>query len=189
MNEKKRIILAITGASGSIFGIRTLQKLKELDIESHLIISDAAQITIQHETDWDISKIEKLASVTYNNKDIGSQIASGSFFTQGMIIAPCSIKTLSAVSNSYAGDLIHRAADVCLKEGRPLLLAVREAPLHSGHLRLMQNASDSGAIIFPPTPTFYNNPKTIDDLIDNIIGRMLLRIGIQNQNYREWTGD
>jgi 4-hydroxy-3-polyprenylbenzoate decarboxylase len=159
-----------------------------MDIESHLVISSAGRVTITKETTWKINEVLELANVTYRNHDIGAAIASGSFSTQGMVICPCSIKTLSAVANSYADDLITRAADVTLKEGRRLLLAVREAPLHAGHIRLMSQAAQAGAIIFPPVPAFYTFPKTVDDLIDNIVGRILMRLGIENEGYVQWEG-
>ena len=146
MNQSpKRVILAITGASGAILGIRTLELLKEAGVESHLIISNAAWQTITSETDWTVEAVKALASSYYDPQDIGARIASGSFVTEGMLVVPCSIKTLSGIANSYASDLVVRAADVCLKEGRKLLLAVRETPLHAGHLRLMRPATRSCA--------------------------------------------
>ena len=159
----ERIILAITGASGVIYGIRALQVLRTLpDIETHLIVSSAAKQTMAAETRWAVSEVEALAHRVYDGRDIGAALASGSFATRGMIVIPCSIKTLSAVANSYSADLIARAADVTLKEGRPLALVVRETPLHLGHLRLMTRAAEIGAIIFPPVPAFYRQPHTID---------------------------
>ena len=147
----KRIIIGISGASGAIYGIRALQILKEIpDIESHLVLSGASHLTIELETDWKVSQVRDLASASYSDNQIGARIASGSFQTDGMLIAPCSIKTLSAVANSYADNLLVRAADVQLKEGRPVVLMVRETPLHPGHLRLMALAADNGAVIFPP---------------------------------------
>ena len=137
---------------------------------------------------WKVSEVEALASVTYNPNDIGASIASGSFVTRGMAIVPCSIKTLSAVANSYSTDLMSRAADVCLKEGRPLILGVRETPLHLGHLRLMTQAAEIGAIVMPPVPAFYGKPASVDDLIDGTIGRILLRLGIDNELYTKWKG-
>lgn len=184
----KRVILAITGASGAILGIRTLELLKEMRIETHLIISRAARQTITSETDWSISDVEALANVCYDPENIGARLASGSFVTDGMLVVPCSIKSLSEIANSYTDNLVVRAADVCLKEGRKLILVVRETPLHTGHLRLMQLAADAGAIIFPPIPAFYTGPKTIDDLVTNLAGRILLRLGIENEHYRRWDG-
>jgi 4-hydroxy-3-polyprenylbenzoate decarboxylase len=186
--ESKRLVVGISGASGAILGIRLLEVLKEIEIESHLIISTAARITAQQETDWSIQNIENLASFVYDPGDTAAAIASGSFPTHGMVIIPCSIKTLSAVANSYTSDLMTRAADVSLKEGRPLVLVVREAPLHAGHLRLMQQATSAGAVIFPPLPAFYTRPKSVDDIINPIVGRVLARLGIENNLYQPWSG-
>ncbi len=184
-----RIVLGISGASGVILGIRTLEALtKNKEIEVHLIVTESAKAIIGLETDWKVADVESLADVSYIQDDIGATIASGSFTTNGMIIAPCSIKTLSAVANSYGSTLIARSADVHLKEGRPLILLVRETPLHGGHLRLMHLATQVGAVIMPPIPTFYNNPVQISDMIDGIVGRALLRLGIENQLYTEWPG-
>jgi 4-hydroxy-3-polyprenylbenzoate decarboxylase len=185
----RRLIIGITGASGVIYGIRLLQVLKHGgDIESHLVMSAAAKATIAQETEWKISDVEALASVVHNPNDIGASIASGSFVTMGMVIVPCSIKTLSAIANSYSADLMSRAADVGLKEGRPLILCVRETPLHLGHLRLMTHAAGIGATILPPIPAFYGQPTTIDDIIDGTVGRILLRLGIDNELYTKWKG-
>jgi flavin prenyltransferase len=182
----KRIILAITGASGAILGIRTLELLKGAGVETHLVISQAARQTIESETDWPVTDVEALATVNYDPRDVGARLASGSFVTDGMLIVPCSIKTLSGIANSYSDNLVVRAADVCLKEGRRLVLAVRETPLHTGHLRLMQLSAEAGAVIFPPVPAFYTGPETLDDLVTNLAGRMLLRMGIENEHYRHW---
>lgn len=185
----KKLIIGITGASGVIYGIRLLEVLKRGgEIETHLVLSAAAKATIAQETDWKISDVEALASVVHHVTEVGASIASGSFVTLGMVIAPCSIKTLSAIANSYSNDLISRAADVCLKEARPLILCVRETPFHLGHLRLMTQAAESGATILPPIPAFYGRPTSIDDIIDGTIGRILLRVGIDNELYTKWTG-
>ena len=185
----KRLIVGISGASGVIYGIRLLQVLRQGgEIETHLILSAAARATIAQETNWKVSEVEALASVVYNPNDIGASIASGSFVTLGMVILPCSIKTLSAVANCYSADLMSRAADVCLKEGRPLILGVRETPLHVGQLRLMTQAAENGAIIMPPVPAFYGNPTSLDEIIDGTIGRILLRLGIDNELYAKWKG-
>jgi flavin prenyltransferase len=185
----KRLIVGISGASGVIYGIRLLQVLQQGgEIESHLVLSAAAKVTIAQETDWKISDVEALAPAVHNPNDIGASIASGSFVTMGMVIVPCSIKTLSAVANSYSADLMSRAADVCLKEGRPLILCVRETPLHLGHLRLLTQAAESGATIMPPVPAFYGNPATLAEVIDSTIGRILLRLGIDNELYAKWKG-
>jgi len=186
---QRRLIVGISGASGVIYGIRLLQVLQQGgEVETHLVLSPAARATIVQETDWKISEVEALATVVHNPGDIGASIASGSFMTLGMVIVPCSIKTLSAVANSYSADLMTRAADVCLKEGRPLILCVRETPLHVGHLRLMTQAAESGVIIMPPVPAFYGKPASVDDIIDGTIGRILLRLGIDNGLYTKWKG-
>jgi 4-hydroxy-3-polyprenylbenzoate decarboxylase len=184
----RRLVVGITGASGVVLGIRLLEIAAGLEIETHLVLSPAARVTIAQETDWKISDVLALANVVYNHADIGAAIASGSFDTLGMVVIPCSIKTLSAIANSYAEDLITRAADVALKEGRPLLLVVRETPLHRGHLRLMDQAAQAGAIIFPPVPAFYARPQSVAEIVDNTVGRVLSRLGIQNSAYLEWRG-
>lgn len=187
-DKNRRLVVGITGASGVTLGIRLLELLRDTDIETHLVISASGRINIEQETDLKISDVFDLADFHYKDQDIGAAIASGSFSTMGMIIIPCSIKTLSAVANSYAGDLIVRAADVSLKEGRPLVLVVREAPLHRGHLRLMDLAAQAGAVIYPPLPAFYAHPQSLEDVIDNIIGRVLVRMGIENPWFQEWKG-
>ena len=184
--QPDRLVVGITGASGVILGIRLLEMLRPLEIETHLVLSPAAKITIAQETDWKISAVQALADMTYDHRDIGAAIASGSFSTRGMVIVPCSIKTLSAVANSYADDLISRAADVTLKEGRPLVLVVRETPLHRGHIRLLDLAAQAGAIIFPPVPAFYARPQSVDEIINNTVGRLLARLGIENDAYLKW---
>jgi 4-hydroxy-3-polyprenylbenzoate decarboxylase len=185
----KRVILAITGASGAILGIRALELLKEAGVETHLVISRAARQTLASETDWAIPEVEALAATSYDPLEIGARLASGSFATDGMLVVPCSIKTLSGIANAYTDNLIVRAADVCLKEGRKLILCVRETPLHSGHLRLMQLAAEAGAVIFPPIPAFYAAPQTVEALVTNLAGRMLLRLGIENKHYHHWDGE
>lgn len=182
------LLLAITGASGAIIGVRTLELLKNSGIETHLIVSRAAELILKEETSLSLDDLRLLAHVSYEPEDLTAPPASGSFLTAGMIVAPCSIKTLSAVANSFSAGLIARAADVTLKEGRPLLLAVRETPLHRGHLRLMDQAARAGAIIFPPVPAFYGRPQTVDELITALAGRMLLRLGIDTSAYPRWKG-
>ncbi|NOZ27400.1 MAG: UbiX family flavin prenyltransferase [Chloroflexi bacterium] len=185
----ERLIVAITGASGVIYGIRLLEMLATTDeIETHLILSPAAKITIAQETGWKVSDVQALAEVAYDNRDVGAAIASGSYRTHGMVVVPCSIKSLSAIAHSYAADLVARAADVTLKEGRPVLLVVREAPLHLGHLRLMVQAAEIGCVIFPPVPAFYARPQSVDEIIDNTVGRILARLGIENSLYHRWQG-
>lgn len=187
-SSPRRLAVGITGASGVILGIRLLELLRPRAIETHLVLSPAARATIAQETTWKTSTVEALADVTYKYQDIGAALASGSFATLGMVVIPCSIKSLSAIANSYADDLISRAADVTLKEGRPLLLVVRETPLHRGHLRLMSLAAEAGAIIFPPVPAFYARPKSIDEMVNHTVGRVLARLGIENEEYLEWKG-
>ncbi len=185
---EKKVVVGISGASGAILGIRLLEALQsDPTVETNLVISPATHMTISQETDWKVDDVLALADVVHKHQDIGAAIASGSFGTSGMVIIPCSIKTLSEVANSYTENLLSRAADVTLKEGRPLILVVREAPLHRGHLRLMDQAAQAGAVIFPPVPAFYSNPESVEDIVDNIVGRVLARLGIENDLYREWT--
>ena len=185
----KRLIIALSGASGQIYGIRLLEILQNTpEIETHVVISSSAKITIAQETDYTLKQIEALADALYRPTDIGAAIASGSFETIGMIVAPCSIKSLSSIAHSYDADLITRAADVQLKEGRPVILVVRETPLHLGHLRLMTQATEQGCTIFPPVPAFYSRPQTLDDMVDTTCGRILARIGIANEHFAEWRG-
>ena len=183
-----RVIVALTGASGAILGIRALERLHALGVETHLVISAAAHITIAQETDWQVSDVQALAHVSHDPRNIGATIASGSFPAHGMLVIPCSIKTLSGIANSYADDLIVRAADVTLKEGRPLVLVVRETPLHRGHLRLMDLAARAGAVIFPPVPAFYQRPATLDELVDQTVARAVQRLGIPNAGVLPWKG-
>jgi len=189
MKHKKPIILAITGASGAVYGLRIFEALKELNYPVHLILSLIGSRILVEETGVDPETLKQDAERWYRPDDLSAPIASGSFPTRGMLVVPCSIKSLSGIANSYTENLIQRAADVCLKEGRPLLLGVRETPLHPGHLRLMSKAAESGAIIFPPIPAFYHRPKSIDDLVNTTVGRMLSRIGIDNQYFQAWNGE
>ncbi len=187
--DTKRLIVGISGASGAIYGIRILEFLAERpEVETHLVISAAAGLIIAHEVAQTVEEIEALADLAYRPDDLAAPIASGSFPTQGMVIAPCSMKTLSAVANSYAANLIRRAADVTLKERRPLVLLTRETPLHLGHLRLMARATEIGATIFPPIPAFYGHPQTVDDVVDETLGRVLSHLGIENDLYTVWEG-
>ena len=179
----KRIIVGITGASGAIYGIRSLRLLQEKGFETHLVISEAGRQVIELETDCTVQEVEAMASRTYEDEDLAAPLASGSFLTAGMIIAPCTMKTLSGVANSYANNLIERAADVTLKEKRRLVLVVRETPLHKGHLRLMCRAADMGAHILPPIPAFYHKPTTIDD---QTVGKMLDFFGIEHELFERW---
>jgi len=185
----QRLVVAITGASGAIYGVRLLQLLRaNPQIETHLVLSLPAHLVLAQEADLQASDLSALADVVYEPGDIAAPIASGSFVVAGMMVVPCSIKTLSAVTHSYANDLISRAADVQLKEGRPLLLMVRETPLHVGHLRLMVQAAEMGAIIMPPVPNWYARPETIDEIINGTVGRALLRLGFDNEIYHRWSG-
>jgi 4-hydroxy-3-polyprenylbenzoate decarboxylase len=189
MSSPERLVVGISGASGAVLGVRLLEVLAQIDtVETHLIVSQAARITISDETGRSVKQVEALADVVYNPQDVGAAIASGSFPTDGMVIIPCSIKTLSAVAHCYASDLLSRAADVTLKEGRPLLLVVRETPLHLGHLRLMVQAAEMGAIIFPPVPAFYARLSSMDEMVDNTVGRILARLGIDNTLFMQWQG-
>ncbi len=165
-----------------------MEALKPTPIETHLVLSGFAPLTIQQETDWRVEDVLSLADVSYNYHDVGAAISSGTFITLGMVIIPCSIKTLSAVANSYTDDLLSRSADVTLKEGRPLVLVVRETPYHSGHLRLMGEAATTGAVIIPPVPAFYMHLRSLDDIINNTFGHVLVRLGIENDLYQEWWG-
>jgi 4-hydroxy-3-polyprenylbenzoate decarboxylase len=182
----ERIIVGITGASGAIYGVKSLQLLKEKGFETHLVISRAGKQVIELETDYKVGDVEAMASYTYDDKDLAAALASGSYLTGGMVIAPCTMKTLSGVANSYAGNLIERAADVTLKEKRKLVLVVRETPLHKGHLRLMSEAADMGAHILPPIPAFYHRPVTIDDIVDQTVGKILDFLGIEHDLFERW---
>ena len=182
----ERIIVGITGASGALYGVRSLQLLKEKGFETHLIISRAGKQVIELETDYKVRDVEAMASCTHDDKDLAAPVASGSYLTGGMIIAPCTMKTLSGVANSYANNLIERAADVTLKEKRKLVLVVRETPFHKGHLRLMSQAADMGAHILPPIPAFYHKPATIDDIIDQTVGKILDFYGIEHDLFERW---
>jgi len=184
--NKKRIIVGITGATGVIYGIEILKELAKKDLEIHLIISEAGKKNINLETDYSLTDIESMAYRVYSNEDLGAPPASGSFLTRGMIVAPCTIKTLSGIANSYSDNLLVRSADVTLKEKRKLVLMVRETPLHRGHLNLMGMAADMGAHILPPIPSFYNHPKTIEDIIHQTIGRVFDYFKIEHNLFNRW---
>lgn len=186
----RRLIVAITGASGVIYGIRALEMLRDVeDIETHLILSPSAIRTVAAETDYSADAIRALADHCHAFKDIGASLSSGSYKTAGMLIAPCSIKTLSGIANSYNDELIVRSADVCLKERRRVVLLLRETPLHVGHIRLMEQATLNGAIIMPPVPAFYHRPKTLDEMIDQTVGRALDLFDIDTRTVKRWTED
>jgi 4-hydroxy-3-polyprenylbenzoate decarboxylase len=182
----KRIVVGISGASGVIYGIRILALLKDSDYETHLIISEAGKTNIAIETDYTAGEVAAMASCTYANADVAAAVASGSFLTEGMIVAPCTIKSLSGIANSFTDNLLLRAADVTLKETRKLVLMVRETPLHKGHLRLMTMAADMGAHILPPVPSFYHHPKTIEDIIDQTVGKIFDCFGIEHSLFKRW---
>lgn len=187
MKEKKNIIIGISGASGAIYGIRLLQILQEMDnINTHLIISKSANITIKLETDYNIDDIIKLADNYYNYNDISACISSGSFKTSAMIIAPCSVKTMSEIACGITSNLLSRSADVVLKERKKLVLMLRETPLHSGHIANMLKVSEIGGIIAPPVPAFYNHPKNLDDIINHSIGRVLDLLDIEHNLVKRW---
>ena len=182
------LVVGITGASGVIYGIRLLEVLSQKSIETHLIISEAAETNIRYETDWKIEDVKALANFSYDIRDIGARLASGSFKRDGMIVAPCTVKTMAALANSYAENLLIRAGDVTLKERGELVLLVRETPLHIGHLRNMERLTEMGAIIFPPAPAFYHRPKTIQDIVDHTIGKVLDIFGIEHNLFQRWSG-
>ena len=185
----KRLIVGISGASGVIYGIRMLEVLKQTGIETHLIITNAARKTILLETEHEVGHVESLAKVVYDEENIGGAIASGSFFTEGMVVIPCSVKSLSAIAHSFNHNLLTRAADVTLKELRKLVLVVRETPLHKGHLQLMVRAADMGAVILPPVPAFYHVPKTIEGMIDHTVGKVLDLFRIEHHLYHKWDSE
>lgn len=179
----------MTGASGSVYGVRLLQILQSRpDVETHLIVSKAGVATADHELGMSLAELRGLADVVHPIADIGASIASGSFPVDGMVVAPCSIKTLSAIANCYAVDLISRAADVQLKEGHPLVLMVRETPLHLGHLRLMTQAAEAGAVIAPPVPAFYTRPSSVEQIVDYTVRRVLSRLGVEQPGIEPWPG-
>jgi flavin prenyltransferase len=185
----RRVAVGITGASGSIYGIRLLEELRKDDsLEVHLVVSASGKRTLVEETGRALREVEALAHVVYDDRDIGASLASGSFRTAGMIVAPCSIKTLAALASCHADTLIARAGDVTLKEGRPLLALVRETPLHVGHLRQMLAFAEMGGIVFPPVPAFYQKPHSIDDIVSHTVARVLERMGLAGEPAFEWTG-
>jgi flavin prenyltransferase len=184
----KRIVIGIAGASGVIYGVRMLQLLQGKNFEIHLIVSEAGVKNLAIETGFDLDQVGTLADHVYDNRDMAASLASGSFLTEGMVVIPCTIKTLSGIANSYSNNLIVRAADVTLKEKRKLVLVVRETPLHKGHLRLMTMAADMGAHILPPIPSFYHNPKTIDDILDQTIGKIFDYLSIKHNLFKRWQG-
>jgi 4-hydroxy-3-polyprenylbenzoate decarboxylase len=185
----KRIVVGISGASGVTYGVRLLSLLKKSDYETHLVISKSGKLNIKIETNYSPDDVEAMADYVYDDKNVAASLASGSFLTEGMVVVPCTIKTLSGIANSYNENLLVRTADVTLKEKRKLVLVVRETPLHKGHLRLMTMAADMGAHILPPVPSFYHQPKTIDDIIDQTIGKIFDFLNIEHDLFRRWGDD
>ncbi|PLX39755.1 MAG: 3-octaprenyl-4-hydroxybenzoate carboxy-lyase [Deltaproteobacteria bacterium] len=187
--KKKRIVVGISGATGPQYGIRILEVLKDVeDVETHLVISDSSKRNIVLETDWKVDDVMDLADVTYDFNDVGASIASGSFITEGMVIAPCSVKTASAIAHCYNENLLVRAADVTLKERRNLVIMFRETPLHKGHLEILNRCADNGAILMPPMISMYHRPKTVQDIIDQSVGKALDALKIEHNLFRRWVG-
>lgn len=189
MSSPQRIIVGITGASGIIYGIRALEMLTAVGVETHLVMSKSAELTMHYETDYTLDQVHALASHVHAIKNVGASISSGSFPTLGMIIAPCSVRSMSEIAHGITSSLLTRAADVILKERRKLVLMVRETPFHTGHLRTMTQLSEIGAIIAPPLPAFYNRPQTLDDLVDHSVGRALDLFGIDSGAVKRWGID
>ena len=186
--HKQRLIVGISGASGVIYGVRILELLRDMDIETHLVMSKSAEMTLAYETDLKPKDVKALASISHAVSDIGASISSGSFPTMGMVIAPCSIKTMSEIATGVTSSLLSRAADVVLKEKRRLVLALRETPLHGGHLRTMTTLADIGAVVAPIVPAFYTRPKSVDDIINHTVGRLLDMFGIETKTVKRWKG-
>jgi len=184
-----KIIVAITGATGAIYGVRILQRLREAGAETHLVISRWGARTLLHETQYSREQVEALATVTYAPGDMGAAISSGSFRTDGMVIAPCSAKTLAAIAHGFGENLVHRAADVVLKERRKLVLVVREAPLSDIHLENMLKLSRMGSVVLPPIPAFYNHPRTVDDVVEHTVSRVLDQFGLDVSGVERWSGE
>jgi 4-hydroxy-3-polyprenylbenzoate decarboxylase len=187
-NMKRRLIVGLTGATGAILGIRLLEVLKSCDVESHLIISKWAQRTVEHETRYRIDDVRALASVTHHLADMGASVSSGSFLTEGMVVIPCSMRTLSSIAHGYGEHLVHRAADVILKERRKLVLVARETPLSTIHLENMLKLASMGVTILPPMPAFYNHPQSVDDIVDHIVARVLDQFGLAAPCAKRWDG-
>lgn len=186
MPAPRRLVVGISGASGVILGVRLLDILRTLSVETHLVISRAAEVTLAHETDLKVADVRALATASYAATDIAAAIASGSFRTMGMVVAPCSIRTMSEIATGVTSGLLTRAADVTLKDRRPLVLMVRETPLHLGHLRTMTQLAEMGAVIAPPVPAFYARPRSVDDLVDHAVGRVLDLFGLDSGRLRRW---
>ena len=188
MSASKRLVVGISGASGVVYGIRLLEILRNLTVESHLVMSKSAELTLAYETDRKLAEVKALADVCHAVGDMGAAISSGSFQTLGMVVAPCSVRSLAEIASGVTSSLLTRAADVTLKERRRLVLMVRETPLHSGHLRNMLTLSDMGAVIAPPVPAFYAQPRSLEDLVDQSIGRVLDLFGLESGRVQRWGG-
>jgi flavin prenyltransferase len=188
LGRRRRIVVGISGASGAVYGVRLLTLLRELDVETHLVVSRSAQVTLVQEMGVQLADVKALADVHYPNADIGAAISSGSFRVDGMIVAPCSIKTLSEIATGCTSSLLSRAADVMLKERRRLVLMVRETPLHAGHIRSLAAVTEAGAIVYPPVPAFYARPESIEQMIDHTLGRVLDLFDIDARTVRRWQG-
>ncbi|MBF0634964.1 MAG: UbiX family flavin prenyltransferase [Nitrospinae bacterium] len=189
--SKQRLIVGITGASGAVYGVRLLEKLREFcadAIQTHLVITPSAEKTLSLETDYAINYVRELADFVHGYADIAAPISSGSFITMGMVVVPCSMRTLSDIAHSRADNLLVRSADVTLKEGRKLVIVPRETPLHKGHIRLMLTAAENGSVILPPMPAFYHKPKTVDDIVDQTVGKILDQFGVEHDIYKRWGG-
>jgi len=186
--RKKRIVVGMSGSSGAIYGIRTIEALVAADVDVHLVISAGARRTIPLETTWTVDRVHALAGTVYQEDDLAGAISSGSFLTDGMVVVPCSMKTVASIAHSLSMDLLSRAADVTLKEGRRLVLVPRETPLHVGHLQNLLRAAEIGAVILPPVPSFYHRPATIDDLINHTVGKILDQFQIPHTLFRRWAG-
>jgi 4-hydroxy-3-polyprenylbenzoate decarboxylase len=190
-NYKRRLIVGVSGASGAIYGIRLLEQLRELTadtVQTHLVITPSGEKTISLETDYPISRVRELADFVHGYADIAAPISSGSFITMGMVVVPCSMRALSDIAHSRADNLLARCADVTLKEGRKLVIVPRETPLHKGHIRLMLTAAENGAVILPPMPAFYHKPKTVDDIVNHTVGKILDQFGVEHGIFKRWEG-
>lgn len=190
-SSKQRLIVGITGASGAVYGVRLLERLRELAgnaIQTHLVMTPSGEKTISLETTFGVNRVRELADFVHGYADIAAPISSGSFITMGMVVVPCSMRTLSDIAHSRADNLLVRSADVTLKEGRKLVLVPRETPLHRGHIKLMLTAAENGAVILPPMPAFYHHPKTVDDIVDHTVGKILDQFGVEHDIFKRWEG-
>jgi len=185
----RKLIVGVSGSSGAIYGVRLVEVLSSVpDVETHVVVSSGAEATFSYETGGDPARVRALADYVYGNSEVGAALASGTFVTDGMIVAPCSMKTLSSIANSYGSTLIARAADVCLKERRKLVLVTRETPLHLGHLRLMSSVTEAGAVVLPPVPGFYTRPESVEDIVDHTVTKILDQFGIEADLIERWAG-